>query len=84
MWMLQIRIRPSNKSFIERLVRMMVFFAIPMGMFELIGAPRNLWVSILELIVPPIMASALLLTLIEHWAMRVIRRRQQNAGEKPD
>lgn len=82
--MFQMRIRPSNKSFVERLIRMTVFFGIPMSLFELIGAPRNLWVSILEFVIPPIMAGVLLLTIIEYWIMRAIRRRQQSAVETPD
>jgi hypothetical protein len=82
--MFQMRIRPSNKTFIERFVRMAVFFGIPMCLFELIGAPRNLWVSILEFVVPPIMAGVLVLTIIEYCIMRVVRRRQQNAGQTPD
>ncbi len=48
--MFQVRIRPSNKGFVERLVRMTVFFGVPMSLFELIGAPRNTWVPILEFV----------------------------------
>lgn len=79
--MFKIRLRPSNKNFTERFVRMLVFFGIPMCLFELIGAPRHLWVSILEFVIPPIVAGVFFITLIVHLIMRMIRRREQNSRE---
>jgi hypothetical protein len=74
MQMAQIRIRPSNKSFIERLFHIAVFFGIPMSLLELIGAPRDLWLPVLAISVPFTMIAVFFLAIIEHWIMRIIRR----------
>jgi hypothetical protein len=75
-----IKIRPSNKTFFRRYAEAVVFFGIPMTMLDLVRAPFAYWLPGLVILVPALLVGLLVTTAVEHAFFGWIRRRQQAAS----
>lgn len=78
-----IRIRPSSKSFLRRLIELELFFGLPLILLKVIFAPLEYWWVGLVIFGPATIVGVVVIAFIEHMAIRLIRRRQSKAS-KPE
>ena len=78
-----IRIRPSNKSYLRRLIELEVFFGIPVIALRLIFVPVDYWWAGLVILVPATVVGLAIVALVEHIIFRFIRSRQKELS-KPE
>jgi hypothetical protein len=72
-----IQIRPSEKSFVQRFIQVVVYFGIPMIALELIFVPHGYWAGGLVYLLPSTVIGLAAATFVEHSLFRYIWRRTQ-------
>ena len=71
---LSIRRTAKNIAFPRRLLKVAIYWGIPMVCVELIGIPRHLWGSVLILVVPATLVGVVAYALLERYFVSRIKK----------